>query len=156
MIPSSRGRCLVTFLVKKIAFCSTYILPSRLFSQMHWLPFSSGSMGEDSLLAVLGIQMRFPVMTTTRYDEYGPDRWLDEGLVVVTVNYRGGALGFLSLGTPEVTFPHIRKPDMFTMYSWTTPRFLGTRVYWTSSWPWSLFKPTLHCLEETLPEYEQL
>ena len=65
-------------------------------------------MGEDSLLAVLGIQMRFPVMTTTRYDEYGPDRWLDEGLVVVTVNYRGGALGFLSLGTPEVTFPHIR------------------------------------------------
>ena len=37
-----------------------------------------------------------------RYDEYGPDRWLDEGLVVVTVNYRGGALGFLSLGTPEV------------------------------------------------------
>ena len=50
----------MTFLVKKIAFCSTYILPSRLFSQMHWLPFSSGSMGEDSLLAVLGIQMRFP------------------------------------------------------------------------------------------------
>ena len=38
-----------------------------------------------------------------RYDEYGPDRWLDEGLVVVTVNYRAGALGFLSLGTPEVT-----------------------------------------------------
>ena len=37
-----------------------------------------------------------------RYDEYGPDRWLDEGLVVVTVNYRGGALGFLSLGTAEV------------------------------------------------------
>ena len=41
-----------------------------------------------------------------RYDEYGPDRWLDEGLVVVTVNYRGGALGFLSLGTPEVTTRH--------------------------------------------------
>jgi len=39
---------------------------------------------------------------SARYDEYGPDRWLDEGLVVVTVNYRGGALGFLSLGTPEV------------------------------------------------------
>jgi len=39
---------------------------------------------------------------SARYDEYGPDRWLDEGLVVVTVNYRAGALGFLSLGTPEV------------------------------------------------------
>ena len=44
-----------------------------------------------------------------RYDEYGPDRWLDEGLVVVTVNYRGGALGFLSLGTPEVTTRHNQK-----------------------------------------------
>ena len=44
-----------------------------------------------------------------RYDEYGPDRWLDEGLVVVTVNYRGGALGFLSLGTPEVTARPLQK-----------------------------------------------
>ena len=29
-------------------------------------------------------------------------RWLDQGLVVVTLNYRAGALGFLSLGTAEV------------------------------------------------------
>ena len=32
---------------------------------------------------------------------------------MVTVNYRGGALGFLSLGTPEVTVRHIRKPNIF-------------------------------------------
>ena len=37
-----------------------------------------------------------------RYAEYGPDRWLDSGVLVVTLNYRAGALGFLSLGTPEV------------------------------------------------------
>jgi len=34
--------------------------------------------------------------------EYGPDRWLDQGIVVVTLNYRGYALGFLSLGTSSV------------------------------------------------------
>ena len=37
-----------------------------------------------------------------RMTEYGPDRWLDQGIVVVTVNYRSYALGFLSLGTPTV------------------------------------------------------
>ena len=33
--------------------------------------------------------------------EYGPEKWLDEGIVVVTLNYRSYALGFLSLGIPE-------------------------------------------------------
>jgi len=33
--------------------------------------------------------------------EYGPEKWLDQGIVVVTVNYRSYALGFLSLGIPE-------------------------------------------------------
>jgi len=37
-----------------------------------------------------------------RVSEYGPDKWLDQGIVVVTVNYRSYALGFLSLGTSEV------------------------------------------------------
>ena len=37
-----------------------------------------------------------------RMTEYGPDRWLDQGIVVVTVNYRSYALGFLSLGTATV------------------------------------------------------
>jgi len=39
---------------------------------------------------------------TGRMTEYGPDKWLDQGIVVVTVNYRSYALGFLSLGTPSV------------------------------------------------------
>jgi len=34
--------------------------------------------------------------------EYGPDKWLDQGIVVVTLNYRAYALGFLSLGTSTV------------------------------------------------------
>ena len=38
----------------------------------------------------------------SKYSEYGPDKWIDEGIVVVTVNYRGGALGFFSLGVAEV------------------------------------------------------
>jgi len=35
------------------------------------------------------------------FTEYGPEKWLDQGIVVVTVNYRSYALGFLSLGIPE-------------------------------------------------------
>jgi len=38
-----------------------------------------------------------------KYSEYGPDKWIDQDIVVVTVNYRGGALGFFSLGVAEVS-----------------------------------------------------
>ena len=34
-----------------------------------------------------------------RMAEYGPDKWLEEDVVVVTVNYRLYSLGFMSLGT---------------------------------------------------------
>ena len=37
-----------------------------------------------------------------KYSEYGPDKFLDEDIIVVTVNYRAGALGFLSLGVADV------------------------------------------------------
>ena len=36
---------------------------------------------------------------SARAEEYGPDRWLEEEMVVVTVNYRLCSLGFMSLGT---------------------------------------------------------
>ena len=37
-----------------------------------------------------------------RMTEYGPEKWLDQGIIVVTMNYRLYLLGFLSLGIPEV------------------------------------------------------
>ena len=36
------------------------------------------------------------------YDEYGPDIWMDQDIIVVAVNYRLGALGFLSTLTEEI------------------------------------------------------
>ena len=36
---------------------------------------------------------------SARAEEYGPDRWLEEEVVVVTINYRLYSLGFMSLGT---------------------------------------------------------
>ena len=43
------------------------------------------------------------VTGNSKYSEYGPDRWIDEDIVVVTLNYRSGALGFFSLGVPGVS-----------------------------------------------------
>eukprot|EP00091_Calanus_sinicus_P022818 TRINITY_DN7448_c0_g1_i3.p1 TRINITY_DN7448_c0_g1~~TRINITY_DN7448_c0_g1_i3.p1 ORF type:complete len:435 (+),score=107.28 TRINITY_DN7448_c0_g1_i3:279-1583(+) len=37
-----------------------------------------------------------------RFDDQGPQHFLDRGVLVVTVNYRLGPLGFLSLGTEQV------------------------------------------------------
>ena len=36
---------------------------------------------------------------SARAEEYGPERWLEEEVVVVTINYRLYSLGFMSLGT---------------------------------------------------------
>ena len=36
---------------------------------------------------------------SARAEEYGPERWLEEEVVVVTLNYRLYSLGFMSLGT---------------------------------------------------------
>ena len=36
---------------------------------------------------------------SARAEEYGPDRWLEEEVVVVSLNYRLYSLGFMSLGT---------------------------------------------------------
>ena len=36
------------------------------------------------------------------YDEYGPNIWMDQDIIVVAVNYRLGALGFLSTVTEEI------------------------------------------------------
>jgi len=37
-----------------------------------------------------------------RVMEYGPEKWIDQDIVVVTLNYRGYSLGFFSLGTSTV------------------------------------------------------
>ena len=37
-----------------------------------------------------------------KFDSYGPQSFMDEDLVIVTINYRLGPLGFLTLGTAEV------------------------------------------------------
>ena len=37
-----------------------------------------------------------------KFDSYGPHSFMDEDLVIVTINYRLGPLGFLTLGTQEV------------------------------------------------------
>ena len=37
-----------------------------------------------------------------KFDSYGPQSFMDEDLVIVTINYRLGPLGFLTLGTQEV------------------------------------------------------
>ena len=36
------------------------------------------------------------------YDEYGPNIWMDRDIIVVAVNYRLGALGFLSTVSEEI------------------------------------------------------
>ena len=37
-------------------------------------------------------------------EEYGPERFMEEGKVIlVTLNYRLGAMGFMSLGNEEIT-----------------------------------------------------
>ena len=41
------------------------------------------------------------VTGSARKVDYGPDLWLDQGIVVVAMNYRLYSLGFLSLGIPE-------------------------------------------------------
>ena len=40
---------------------------------------------------------------SNRFDEQGPQDYMDRNVVIVTVNYRLGPLGFLSLGTEEVS-----------------------------------------------------
>ena len=41
---------------------------------------------------------------TGHYSYYGPKLLMNKDIVLVTVNYRLGALGFLSLGTEQVDF----------------------------------------------------
>ena len=36
------------------------------------------------------------------YEEYGPNIWMDREMIVVAVNYRLGALGFLSTVSEEI------------------------------------------------------
>ena len=54
----------------------------------------------DSLLPVMVFIYGGGFITgSDRAEEYGPARWLEEELVVVTLNYRLYSLGFMSLGT---------------------------------------------------------
>ena len=39
---------------------------------------------------------------SARVDEYGPQKWIDQDILVVTINYRLYSLGFMSLGTAKV------------------------------------------------------
>ncbi|KAF4526361.1 hypothetical protein B566_EDAN014099 [Ephemera danica] len=48
---------------------------------------------------------------------YGPQQLLDQDIVLVTFNYRLGALGFLSLGTPEVSGNYGMK-DQVAVLNW--------------------------------------
>ena len=43
------------------------------------------------------------VVGSNRYGEYGPQEFMDRNVIIVTVNYRLGPFGFLSLGTPQVS-----------------------------------------------------
>jgi len=42
------------------------------------------------------------VVGSNTYQEYGPNIWMDQDIIVVAVNYRLGALGFLSTTTEEI------------------------------------------------------
>jgi len=42
------------------------------------------------------------VVGSNTYDEYGPNIWMDRDIIVVAVNYRLGALGFLSTVSEEI------------------------------------------------------
>ena len=45
----------------------------------------------------------------------GPEYLVDEGVIMVSVNYRLGPLGFLSLGTPDVSGNQVcRKKSTFS------------------------------------------
>ena len=57
-------------------------------------------------------EMKLPVMVwlyggslrigSNNFDEYGPNEFMKHDIILVTLNYRLGALGFLSMGTNEV------------------------------------------------------
>ena len=42
------------------------------------------------------------LLGSNNYDQYGPKHLVEKGVIVVSVNYRLGALGFLSMGTETV------------------------------------------------------
>ena len=42
------------------------------------------------------------VVGSNTYQEYGPNIWMDQDIIVVAVNYRLGAFGFLSTATEEL------------------------------------------------------
>ena len=57
-------------------------------------------MESDSLLPVMVFIYGGGFITgSDRAEEYGPSRWLEEEVLVVTLNYRLYSLGFMSLGT---------------------------------------------------------
>jgi len=62
----------------------------------------NGRLRDASLPVMIWVYGGGFVTGNGRVTEYGPDKWLDQGIVVVTMNYRSYALGFLSLGTPLV------------------------------------------------------
>ena len=62
--------------------------------------YSPSSGNNDTLLPVMVFIYGGGFITgSARMEEYGPDKWLEEDIVVVTVNYRLYSLGFMSLGT---------------------------------------------------------
>ena len=57
---------------------------------------------DDALLPVMVYIYGGGFITgSARLEEYGPDKWLDEQILVVTLNYRLYSLGFMSIGNTD-------------------------------------------------------
>ena len=62
------------------------------------------ALSQDGLLPVMfWIHGGSLIHGSNRFDEQGPQDYMDRNVIIVTVNYRLGPLGFLSLGTEEVS-----------------------------------------------------
>lgn len=73
-----------------------------LYINVYTPAVQQGQLADASLPVLVWLYGGGFITGSGRMTEYGPAKWLDQGIVVVTVNYRSYALGFLSLGTPLV------------------------------------------------------
>ena len=65
------------------------------------------------------------VLGSNTYDEYGPNLFMDQDLIVVAVNYRLSSFGFLSTVSEEIPgevppASHIWTDDQLVQVTWVT------------------------------------